>query len=89
MKISAKDFFTFQTADLVTFTEEVLSRKIHFLCNARISKKEIFVAPTVKRKNRYKSSPIKLNIVAYIITKNMIHDQTFKKGETSPLSFLT
>ena len=35
MKIFIKDFFSKcdQTADLVTFTEEILNRKLHFLCS--------------------------------------------------------
>ena len=35
MKFSIKDFFRKcdQTADLVTFTEEILNGKLHFLCS--------------------------------------------------------
>ena len=34
MKFSIKDFFSkFGHADLVTFTEEILNRKLHFLCS--------------------------------------------------------
>ena len=39
MKFSIKDFFRKcdQTADLVTFTEEILNGKLHFLCSATLS----------------------------------------------------
>ena len=33
MKFSIKDFFSKETADLVTFTEEILNGKLHFLCS--------------------------------------------------------
>ena len=37
MKFSIKDFFTFtvkqETVHLVTFTEEILNGKLHFLCS--------------------------------------------------------
>ena len=32
MKFSIKDFFLQEIADLVTFTEEILNEKLHFLC---------------------------------------------------------
>ena len=32
MKFSIKDFFNKFPADLVTFTEEILNGKLHFLC---------------------------------------------------------
>ena len=33
MEFSIKDFFSkCDTADLVTFTEEILNRKLHFFC---------------------------------------------------------
>ena len=38
MKFSIKDFFSKcdqETADLVTFTEEILNGELHFLCNER------------------------------------------------------
>ena len=36
MKLSIKDFSSKQeTADLVTFTEEILNGKLHFLCSVR------------------------------------------------------
>ena len=36
MKFSIKDFIS-KTADLVTFTERILNRKLHFLCNVCFS----------------------------------------------------
>ena len=42
MKFSIKDFFskcvnvTKSAADLVTFTEEILNRKLHFLCSVNL-----------------------------------------------------
>ena len=36
MKFYIKDFFSF--LDLVAFTEEMLNRKLHFLCSASTSK---------------------------------------------------
>ena len=33
MKFSIKDFFSKFPADLVTFTEEILNGKLHFLCS--------------------------------------------------------
>ena len=41
MKFSIKDLFskcdqTQKTADLITFTEEILKEKVHFLCNVLV-----------------------------------------------------
>ena len=41
MKFSIKDFFSKckqiqKTADLLTFTEEILNGKLHFLCNVAL-----------------------------------------------------
>ena len=37
MKFSIKDFFSKCDQDLVTFTEEILNGKLHFLCSVMLT----------------------------------------------------
>ena len=67
MKFSIKDFFSKcdqihgfdQTADLVTFTEEILKEKLHFLCSV-VAFKGLSV---VRNCVRLESEPSNLSLV--------------------------
>ena len=52
MKFSIKDFFSKETADMVTFTEEILNGKLHFLWSGRKVTEKVLI------KNVDKNLPI-------------------------------
>ena len=45
-----------QTADLVTFTEEILNRKFHFLCNVRLVRLQISMVVKIESWEKWKFS---------------------------------
>ena len=51
MKFSMKDFFSkcdqIRSADLVTFTEEILHGKLHFLCSVNFESRQLMICESV------------------------------------------
>ena len=74
MKFSIKDFFSKflqKTADLVTFTEEILNGKLHFLCSA-------FSYDQCKNKNLLPFNPLSATVASYRIKSIDLHSKSIE-----------
>ena len=68
-----------ETVDLVTFTEEILNRKLHFLCSASsilicFLKKNLSVSFLEKRKTKLSSDELNINVVFIKTVESYIKD---------------